>query len=268
MKTIDAVIVDTYPQNALVRLAIEKTIQTGLVRRVHTFSTAPIYPGEEFHPINPIRSTADYSHYLLNIVPYFSNADATLVIQWDGMPHSRQNWDSDFLNYDYIGAPWGNCDESVAVGNGGFSLRSRKLMEALVQLKLKCDTELPDAEAEDVVICKQHRLDILNAGCRFAPFALAQKFSTENSEWVDTFGFHGVFNFPKFLNEHDLLGCANELIMRTGRELFLMNLIIGCFNRSFHALLEDIRDSLNRNEKLPQVTQTLTRANIHIPGFC
>jgi hypothetical protein len=267
MKTIDAVIVDTYPQNALARLAIEKTVQTGLVRRVQTFSTAPIYPGEEFHLINPIRTTADYSHHLLNIAPYFSNADATLVIQWDGMPHAKENWNPDFLNYDYIGAPWGNCDESVAVGNGGFSLRSRKLMEALVQLKLRCDPALPDADAEDVVICKHHRQDILGRGCQFAPIVLAQKFSTENSDLNDTFGFHGVFNFPRFLEERELLGCAEELCMRTGRDLFLANFIIGCHNRSYRAFLEEFRLLTERVGKLTGLTETLTRAHIHIPGF-
>jgi hypothetical protein len=147
------------------------------------------------------------------------------------MPHDVGNWDMDFLNYDYIGAPWGNCDESVAVGNGGFSLRSRKLMEVLVHLKLKCDPTLPDADAEDVVICKYHRQDILTKGCKFAPFALAQKFSTENSELTDTFGFHGVFNFPKFCNQDELIDCADEICDRTTRELFVINLLIRCIQR-------------------------------------
>jgi hypothetical protein len=267
MKTIDAVIVDTYPQNALARLAIEKTIQTGLVRRVHTFSTAPIYPGEEFHPINPIRSTADYSHYLLNIVPYFSNADATLVIQWDGMPCDAQNWDADFLNYDYIGAPWGNCDEGVAVGNGGFSLRSRKLMEALVQLKLKCDPALPDADAEDVVICKHHRQDFFEKGCVFAPYALAQKFSTENSDLTDSFGFHGVFNFPKYLKESELDGMTEEICLRTNRELFLSNFLIGCLLHGFSSIYTQTLNSLIHSKKYNGIQQMLQRNSLALPGF-
>ncbi len=246
MKTIDAVIVDTYPQQALCKLAIEKTVQTGLVRRVHTFSTAPIYPGEEYHPIKPISSTADYSHFMLNIVPYFSTADATLVIQWDGMPHSKENWDPDFLSNDYIGAPWGNCNESVAVGNGGFSLRSQKLMETLVELKLKCDPTLPDADAEDVVICKHHRQAILNKGCQFAPFTLAQKFSTENSELTETFGFHGVFNFPRFIHEAELIGCADEICERTNRESFLVNLLIRCIQSEMMDLYSQLIHSHRR----------------------
>jgi hypothetical protein len=267
MKKIDAVIIDTYPQNRLAHLAIEKTVQTGLVHRIHTFSTAPIYQGEEFHPINPIENTADYSHFLLNIVPYFVNADAVLVIQWDGMPRAAQHWDADFLNYDYIGAPWGNCDESVAVGNGGFSLRSRKLMETLKKLKIKCDPSMPDCDAEDVVICKYFRQEILNSGCNFAPFALAQKFSVENSDLLNTFGFHGVFNFPHFLSETELAGTADELCLRTGRDLFLINFLLGCLRQGYSDAYTQTVAALRTSNRLQRIHQVLEQSNVRIPGF-
>jgi hypothetical protein len=267
MKKIEAVIIDTYPQNRLAHLAIEKTIQTGLVHRVHTFSTAPIYQGEEFHPINPIESTADYSHFLLNIVPYFVDADAVLVIQWDGMPHAAQHWDADFLNYDYIGAPWGNCNESVAVGNGGFSLRSRKLMETLKKLKIKCDPSLPDSDAEDVVICKHFRKEMLNAGCNFAPFALAQKFSVENTDSTVTFGFHGVFNFPGALREQELLGCAAELCQRTSRDLFLINYILGCLRSGYQTAYWEVVQALHGQARGQRIAQTLQQLGHPLAGL-
>lgn len=267
MKKIHAVIVDTYAQNRLAHLAIERTIQTGLIERIHTFSTAPIYPGEEFHPITPIESTADYSHFLLNIVPYFVDADVVLVIQWDGMPHSTSNWNDDFLNYDYIGAPWGNCDESVAVGNGGFSLRSRKLMETLKKLKIKCDPSLPESDAEDVVICKHFRHEILNSGCSFAPFALARKFSVENSELIDAFGFHGMFNFPSFLSEKELSGIADELCMRTGRDLFLINYLLGCLRKGYAEAYAQVMTALQAVDRHTRISQILENSNVRIPGF-
>jgi hypothetical protein len=267
MKKIEAVIIDTYPQNRLAHLAIEKTVQTGLVHRVHTFSTAPIYQGEEFHPINPIESTADYSHFLLNIVPYFVDADAVLVIQWDGMPHSAQHWDADFLKYDYIGAPWGNCDENVAVGNGGFSLRSRKLMDTLKKLKIKCDASMPDSDAEDVVICKHFRQEILNSGCNFAPFALAQKFSVENSGLIDTFGFHGVFNFPHFLSEKELTDTADELCLRTKRDLFVINFLLGCLNKGYSEVYKQTLAALHMRSRQAQIKGLLEHANVQIPGL-
>lgn len=267
MKKIQAVIIDTYAQNSLAHLAIEKTVQTGLIDRVHTFSKGPIYPGEEFHPITAIGSAADYSHFILNIVPYFVEADAVLVIQWDGMPRTVGNWNDDFLNYDYIGAPWGNCDEGVAVGNGGFSLRSRKLMETLKKLKIKCDPSLPESDAEDVIICKHFRREILGAGCSFAPFLLAQKFSIENNAHSQSFGFHGVFNFPDFLSEEEMDGKTDEICMRTTRELFLANFLIRCLQRNYLNTYDQTIKSLLTYNKYATVKNLLTANSVNLPGF-
>jgi hypothetical protein len=56
-------------------------------------------------------------------------------------------WSNDFLEYDYIGAPWMYSDtsyitdegEHVPVGNGGFCLRSKKFLEMPTKLGLKLD---------------------------------------------------------------------------------------------------------------------------------
>ena len=268
MKKIHAVIVDTYAQNQLARLAIEKTVRTGLVQRVHTFSTSPIYKGEEFHRINPIECTADYSHFLLNIVPYVVDADAILVIQWDGMPHSVQHWDDDFLNYDYIGAPWGNCDESVAVGNGGFSLRSRKLLETLKKLKIKCNTSLQDWDAEDVVICKHYRDKIMSLGCTFSPYLLARAFSIENlGHGLSSFGFHGAFNLPKYLPERELLNSAEEICKRTSNDLFLINFLVACANAKYLDLFSEVRYTLRRGDRYDHIGMLMQQANFSLPGY-
>ena len=55
-----------------------------------------------------------------------------LIIQHDGFILNHKAWDNEFLNYDYIGAPvyWmGN--KLIEVGNGGFSLRSKKLLKII-----------------------------------------------------------------------------------------------------------------------------------------
>ena len=267
MTRIAAVIVDTYSQNQLARLAIEKTVQTGLVDRIYTFSSAPIYPGETFYPINPIRSAADYSHFMLNIVPHCVDADAVLVIQWDGMPSNRSAWTEDFLRYDYIGAPWGHCDPSVAVGNGGFSLRSRKLMQALAALKIRCDPALPESDAEDVVICRHYRADMLQAGCQFAPLALAHQFAFENERQCPSFGFHGVFNFPGFLTEQELMGRAAELCQRTGRDLFLINYLLGCLGSGYQSAYLEMVQVLQAQARGQRIAQTLQQLGRPLPGL-
>ena len=265
MTRIAAVIVDTYSENRLARLAIERTVQTGLVNQVHTFSVAPIYPGEVFHPINPIRSAADYSHFMLNIVPHCVDADATLVIQWDGMPCDRSAWREAFLGYDYIGAPWGHCDPSVAVGNGGFSLRSRKLMQTLAKLKIRCDPALPESDAEDVVICRHHRADIVQAGCCFAPVEVAHQFAYENERQGSTFGFHGVFNFPGLLYEAEMTDLCDELILRTSRDLFVANFLMACLRQQYIELYRILIVTLSKSGRIDAIIRLLESAGRRLP---
>ena len=266
MQVLDAVIVDTYPQNQLAKLAINQTVETGLVRNVHTFSTAPIYPGELFHPITPIHSAADYSHFLLNIVPYFVDAAAVLVIQWDGMPTKPEAWSDAFLRYDYIGAPWNDTDD-LAVGNGGFSLRSTKLMQALRQLKIKCSADLPENDAEDVVICRHYRAPLEAMGCQFAPAALARQFAVENSDANDAFGFHGAFNLPKYLAEEKLLDSAVELCARTHHDLYLINFLVACHNRGYAELFNRVRSVLQSDTRYERIRSLMERAAYQLPGY-
>ena len=54
-----------------------------------------------------------------------------LLIQWDGYVVNPEAWDPAFLGCDYLGAKWYWHDDGMRVGNGGFSLRSRRLLDAL-----------------------------------------------------------------------------------------------------------------------------------------
>jgi hypothetical protein len=79
------------------------------------------------------------------------------------------------------------------VGNGGFSLRSRKLLQALAR-----DERVRATDAEDSVICLQHRA-MLEAeyGIRFADTQTARRYAFEGEAPTGReFGFHRLFNFP------------------------------------------------------------------------
>src|ERR1700722_12124880 len=54
-----------------------------------------------------------------------------LTIQYDGFVLDSDMWRAEFLDYDYIGAPWPH--RGYAVGNGGFSLRSVEMMRYLIE---------------------------------------------------------------------------------------------------------------------------------------
>lgn len=143
----------------------------------------------EWRPIAPITSRHAYSRFMLHDLAAHLRTDHVLCVQWDGYVLDPAGWDPTFLDYDYIGAPWPHFDDAMTVGNGGFSLRSRRLVAACATLPV------PD-EAEDVAICRTHR-HVLETrfGLRFAPEDVARRFAFERAAPTGTeFGFHGAFN--------------------------------------------------------------------------
>jgi hypothetical protein len=140
--------------------------------------------------IERLRSSADYSNFLLTRLAGHVRTDHCLIVQWDGFVVDARQWDPAFLRYDYIGARWPQFDDGHDIGNGGFSLRSRRLLEA-------CRSpEVVRSHPEDIAICRVNRALLeLQFGIRFADRATAAPFSFERSkDCAQTFGFHGAFN--------------------------------------------------------------------------
>ena len=97
--------------------------------------------------IKKLNNVEDYNKIILSLNDYISS-DFALVIQHDGHVINPNKWSENFLNYDYIGAPWPNNKKwnkrwdaneegdiikknlnKNRIGNGGFSLRSKKFLE-------------------------------------------------------------------------------------------------------------------------------------------
>ena len=114
-------------------------------------------------PIAPITSREAYSSFVVKQLNTYVDTPFALVIQYDGFILNPDAWRDDYLAYDYIGAPW--CEpEGYIVGNGGFSLRSKRLLELLQQDDAILDPtalDPPDAP-EDWYICVMIR-DYLEA---------------------------------------------------------------------------------------------------------
>ncbi|MEQ1494630.1 MAG: DUF5672 family protein [Novosphingobium sp.] len=149
----------------------------------------------EWRKIEPLTSRNAYSRFMLRELGSHFSTKHLLIVQWDGYVLDAGNWDSSFLDYDYIGAPWPQFDDLHRVGNGGFSLRSRRLITALQDFS--SDLELP----EDVLIGRIWRERLQSDyGIKFAPEDLAQRFSYERTpRRGNEFGFHGVFNMPDIM---------------------------------------------------------------------
>ena len=176
----------------------------------------------------PIDSHDAYSKIILKDLFGHIATSHVLVIQWDGYVVHPEVWTDDFLHCDYIGAPWPNGHGGYSVGNGGFSLRSRKLLEALQDDRFSARTD-----AEDVTICELHRSSLESQyGIQFGNVELARRFSYEMGPLPNgkTLGFHGAFNLIHFESEAEIAAIASMLPDSLARSdmvlLLLRNLLI------------------------------------------
>jgi len=143
--------------------------------------------GVETVPIPKIASTAAYSRFVMKELDRHIDTDFALLVQYDGYILNARCWSDEFLEYDYIGARW-PAEDWITVGNGGFSLRSKRLLRALQ------DPEIEPAHPEDIAICRTHRERLEDRhGIRFAPEEVAARFSFETvPSDGPTLGFHGL----------------------------------------------------------------------------
>ncbi|SFG19796.1 hypothetical protein SAMN05518801_11017 [Novosphingobium sp. CF614] len=152
----------------------------------------PHHPEIEVVLIGRLASSAAYSDFLLTQLVDHVKTSHCLVTQWDGHLLDANRWQAQFLDCDYIGASWPQFGDGHDVGNGGFSLRSRRLLEAC-----RAPQFLP-LHPEDVAIGRTNRDWLEGQGMRFAPRDLADLFAAERTGDIETaFGYHGVFNMPR-----------------------------------------------------------------------
>ena len=162
--------------------------------------------GVEVVQIPSIRSRAAYSQFVLKELGAHIATDYALVVQWDGFVIDGDAWADEFWNYDYIGAKWPHESGDFRVGNGGFSLRSRRLLNALANPEFT----LTHDENEDTAICIRYR-ELLETtyGITFADERVADRFAFDVGRPLGpTLGFHGVFNFWQVLDEAELITFA------------------------------------------------------------
>jgi hypothetical protein len=162
--------------------------------------------GISWRRIRRLGSRQDYSRFMLKDLARHVTTTHALCIQWDGFVLDGRKWDPEFLDYDYIGAPWPHFGDGRNVGNGGFSLRSARLLRACENLPFG------GTDAEDVLICRVCRDRLEVGGIRFAPEAVARRFAFERfASSGDEFGFHGAYNLVRFLAPDDAVRIFRSL---------------------------------------------------------
>jgi len=151
-------------------------------------------PAIGWRPIERLTSRSAYSNFMLRDLAEHVKTSHALCVQWDGFVLDGSAWDPRFLDFDYIGALWPQFRDGHNVGNGGFSLRSRRLLEACRSLPSD------GSEAEDIIIARRCRPELEMQGMRFAPAPVAAKFAYERAAPTGReFGFHGAFNLVRYL---------------------------------------------------------------------
>jgi hypothetical protein len=154
-------------------------------------------PAITWRRIERLASRADYSRFMLRDLVTHIETSHALCVQWDGFVIKGSAWNPRFLDYDYIGAVWLHFQDGLNVGNGGFSLRSRRLLQSCRTLNFE------GAQSEDVVIGRTCRPTLEAQGIRFAPEALARTFAYERAAPTGReFGFHGAFNLVRLIDDH------------------------------------------------------------------
>ncbi len=164
--------------------------------------------GFETRAVDTVRSMEHYNDFMVNDLVNYCETEFALIFQWDGFITRADRWAPEFMKYDYVGAPW--FDEMVVdteVGNGGFSLRSRRLLEACARVAR------PAGENEDSFVC---RTVVANSpDLSVAPVAVARAFAVENASWSgNSFGFHGSWHFPQFMADEEVI---ERLPLQTAR---------------------------------------------------
>jgi hypothetical protein len=200
----------------LTELALQRTIDRIDAQEVIIFTDRikPKAIGRQIF-VNPFRDKDLYNKRILELVAEHISCDFALIVQYDGFALNRSLWDDKFFSFDYIGAPWPNYP-FYTVGNGGFSLRSLRLIDSTAKLAhLRSENE-----AEDLFICRTIRpLLEKRFSVKFASEKDALRFSFESPQHPKAaFGFHGVLNLAiAYQNDPETFFRAAPLSLITTR---------------------------------------------------
>ena len=184
------------------------------------------YPDIEYISI-PHMDFNGYSKFIIEDLYKYFNTSHCLIVQADSFVVNSDLWKDVFLDFDYIGAPWSDKIEvdvgskklvlelkETPVGNGGFSLRSRKLVKECS--KINYNSLNYPIKSEDIIICHYLYKEMLDNGIRFAPPNLAAQFSMENVNHLygqnvnNVFGFHGKHLRDYFIKKYIINSAVGE----------------------------------------------------------
>lgn len=185
--------------HGLARRAMEETLKRVPFKHAMVFSDQDFLPGAKHVKIEH-GDMFSYCNLLLKGMLEHVETDYVIFQQWDAMVHDGSKWRDYFLLNDYIGAVWPWRPHGQNVGNGGFSLRSRKLLQALQAPHIQLDPAGEHGVQEDNYIGIKHRAELEAQGIVFALPPVANQFSIELApEGYGAMAHHGFWNIVQFM---------------------------------------------------------------------
>jgi hypothetical protein len=175
-----------------------------------------------------------YSMFCMYCLQHYIDTEYCLVVQDDGWVINGLNFTGEYYEYDYVGAPthmgilgdqamfhfsWVHVKDPIVVQNGGFSLRSRKFLEAPSKHGIvhKLYNQQPFIN-EDVQLSGLLRLQLESLGIRYAPLNIAKHFSIE---YMGP-GLHDDIDLERLVGHHapsrKLIGHKSIAIRSTAEE--------------------------------------------------
>lgn len=143
---------------------------------------------------------SDYERQIVAELPRWFKSEHCLFQEWDSTIVNPNAWNPEWLEYDFIGAPWPyrfvergfpECTEHNCVGNGGFSLRSLDFCQTTSALFRAMGQPAAATKLSDAWISRTIRAELEVDDLDFAPEEEALKFSCENRFYNGQFGIHG-----------------------------------------------------------------------------
>jgi Protein of unknown function (DUF5672) len=162
-----------------------------------------VVPGARYVQTHDWPTVDALSHYIAFEAMREPKTEHIMFLEWDGGVADPTLWRDQFLAYDYIGAPWPWWHDGMRVGNGGFSIRSRRLANFVVANRHRFPART------DNNLCRDYRRQIEQEGAfSWAPEDVALDFSIENRAAgapFRHFGFHRARHWPEALSQPDVI---------------------------------------------------------------
>lgn len=155
-----------------------------------------------------------FSNFCMYSLWNYIDTDYALIVQHDGWVLNPDSWQDKWLDYDFIGGlthaalvedsfvtnyHWVGMNDPIVIQNGGFSLRSKRFMKALVEHGIMPKMySLNVLNNEDVQLTGFLRKPLEKTGIKFAPNDEAKIFAFEHLSPV----IHSDVDLTQFFGHH------------------------------------------------------------------